>query len=152
MNIIREMAAAGCFIGLALYAADILKPDDRFAVQVRLVFSLVFIIVIITPFMKGDIRGITESVSEKVCSSDVYSISSSVERDMTENIEKNTERSLGLALSERGISHSDLRVTAVINENYSVSITSISLHTENKSAASAIIKELTGNEACIEFT
>ena len=152
MNIIREMAAAGCFIGLALYAADILKPDDRFAVQVRFIFSLIFITVIITPFMKGDIREITESVSEKVCTSDVYSISSSVEKDMTENIEKNTERSLSLALSERGISHSDLRVTALINESYSVSITSISLHTENESAASEILRELTGDETCIEFT
>lgn len=155
MELIKSMAASGCFIGIAVCAADILKPDERFASHIRFVFSIIFLIAFLTPLIKSDTADILKDAAMAGKNIEYTDIDKAARTDMKNFIEKNTERSLGEIFEENDIKYSMIDVSVTVDESSHVELCGISICTENNGKAERLLRNELGEEvpiSCIDHS
>lgn len=150
MEIIKAMALSGCFIGVALCAADVIKPDEKFSAQIRLVFSAMFILAFLAPLKNMELSEVYDGSFGD--SEAVYSgIGSAADEDMKYFIEKNTERAVMEMLKERGVEVDLVKVRVSIGDDSAVKVEEIAVAADNEQAVRRILTEEIGEDTVVEF-
>lgn len=148
MEIINAMVASGCFIGIAVYAADIIRPDDKFSSQIKFVFSAFFIIAFLSPLMMCFNSNIEmPDISDK--NVEYTDIESAAMEDLKYFTEKNTENAIYDILNEAGINCENVNVVCELKNGF-IKISKIELRTSSNSSAEIILAEKFGKDVIID--
>lgn len=144
------MTLCGCFAGLALSAAGMLRPDDRTGKILRTVFSLVFIVIFISPL--SDIRDNMADVQAFSQSGMITKedLEKAVEEDIVRYSSATVSDSLGEILRNRDIPFSEISADINIDEGRSISISKIYIASERFEEAREAVKEAVGNDIEIQ--
>ncbi|MBP1565007.1 MAG: stage III sporulation protein AF [Oscillospiraceae bacterium] len=149
MEILEKMTCAGCFIGIAVSAADMIKPDDKFSAHIKMMFSVMFMMAFLSPVVKGDI---SETIKNSIhTNSDISytSLSEAAENEMSRFIEDNIENSLSELMNTAEISFDEISVKININDDNSIDISEIYLDADDFDKAQKLIKKEIGKEVLI---
>jgi len=141
MEIISKMVASGCFIGIAICAADIIKPDDRFSGHIMLIFTLVFF----SPLIKNKPSEILNCQAEYDSEMMEGSVGNAVDDEMKKAVEQNISNSLGGKLEEENILYDEISVNVNIDESSSIIINEVYITTQNFDEAKKIIENQLGS-------
>ena len=145
MEIISKMVASGCFIGIAICAADIIKPDDRFSGHIMLIFSLIFTLVFFSPLIKNKPSEILNCQAEYDSEMMEGSVGNAVDDEMKKAVEQNISNSLGGKLEEENILYDEISVNVNIDESSSIIINEVYITTQNFDEAKKIIENQLGS-------
>lgn len=145
MEIISKMVASGCFIGIAICAADIIKPDDRFSGHIMLIFSLIFTLVFFSPLIKNKPSEILNCQAEYDSEIMEGSVGNAVDDEMKKAVEQNISNSLGGKLEEENILYDEISVNVNIDESSSIIINEVYITTQNFDEAKKIIENQLGS-------
>lgn len=149
MEIIEKMACAGCFLGIAVSAADIIKPDDRFSTHIKMLFSVMFILAFLSPVINGDIPEILQSSISTNSEVSYTGLDKACENEMKRFVEKNIARSLSELMESEGITYDEIFVNVNINEDSSIDISEINIKSDNFCEAEEFIKNEIGKEVLV---
>jgi len=144
------MTMCGCFAGLALSAAEMLRPDERTGKMLRTVFSLIFIVIFVSPLskIKGDAEHIRTFSSSGIITQ--KELEKAVEEDIVRYSERTVSDSLGEILRNRNIPFSEIYADVNIDEGRSISISKIYIASEKFEEAREALKEAAGNDIEIQ--
>ena len=137
MEAFRLMAGTACFLGIVITIFSSLYPSDKFAKQMKIIFSLIFILSVIKPVAQGkfDFPEFSETVS---VSADYYSSLNDNAFDyFIRSVESNISFSLGSALNEKNIYPLEIQTSVNISDSGSISINEVRLVLEDMSEYSA---------------
>ena len=149
MEIISKMVASGCFIGIAICAADIIKPDDRFSGHIRLIFSLIFTLVFFSPLIKSKPLEILNCQAEYDSEVMADSVGNAVDAEMKKAVEQNISNTLGGKLREENILYDEISVNVNIDDSSSIIINEVCITTQNFDEAKKIIENQLGSGVII---
>ncbi len=135
MEIFRKIAGTACFLGIVITIFSSLYPSEKFAKQMKIIFSLIFILSVVKPFLAGridipEINGTVAASTEKYEAMNeeayYYFISS---------VESNISASLETALNEIGIYPVKIETSINISDSGGISINEVRLFLENEDKA-----------------
>lgn len=131
MEAFRMVSAAACFLGIVITIFSSLYPSDKFAKQMKMIFSLIFVISIMKPLLSGkfDFPIISEAVA---ASADYYSSLNDNTYDyFIRSVESNISHSLETALNEKNIYPKEIETSVNISDSGSISINEVRLVLED---------------------
>ena len=140
MQAFRLMAGTACFLGIVITIFSSLYPSDKFAKQMKIIFSLIFIISIIKPAVQGkfDFPELSETVS---ASADHYSsLNDSTYDYFIRSVERNISFSLEASLNEKNIYPQEIETSINISDSGSISINEVKLVLEDMSVYPEAVK------------
>ena len=140
MEAFRLMAGTACFLGIVITIFSSLYPSDKFAKQMKMIFSLIFIISVIKPVAQGkfDFPEFSETVS---ASADYYSSLNDNTYDyFIRSVESNISFSLENALNEKNIYPREIQTSVNISDSGSISINEVKLVLEDMSEYPEAVK------------
>ena len=140
MSAFRLMAGTACFLGIVITIFSSLYPSDKFAKQMKIIFSLIFVISIIKPVVQGkfDFPEISETVS---ASADHYSSLSDNTYDyFIRSVESNISTSLEAELNKKNIYPGEIETSINISDNGSISINEVKITLNDMSEYSEAVK------------
>lgn len=145
MDSIISAVKSVCIISAAICIIDLLASGTKFRNQIKFLLNLVFILVIITP-ITGEISEFSIPDVENYFNTD-YSKSEEVyykelERQTSENISSVLKAQIEAA----GIICYKLETSINISKTNSISISSVTISTDNFEEAAAIIRNSLGSE------
>ncbi len=150
METFRAVSFTACFLGITAAIFSSMYPSEKFAGQMKMIFSLIFILCLIKPFAKGSFE--LPEISETVAaSSDYYSyLSESADEYFIRSVENNISASLEAALREAEIYPLEVKTSINISENYSISINEVEIvldEPDGSEAARRCVSEKLGGDA-----
>ena len=125
------VSATACFLGIVITIFSSLYPSDKFAKQMKMIFSLIFVISIMKPLLSGkfDFPVISETVA---ASADYYSSLNDNAYDyFIRSVESNISFSLEAALNEKNIYPREIETSVNISDSGSISINEVRLVLED---------------------
>ncbi|MDR0917780.1 MAG: hypothetical protein LBM93_00795 [Oscillospiraceae bacterium] len=126
------MIFSACMMSLIICIADMLKPNENYDKQLKILFSLMFILSILIPISKADFNFDFKEVN----STDIQYNENLLESE----IEVNIERNLSTKLKEQGLTVENLDITMNISDSGSISISKVDFSTSDDKTAENIIK------------
>jgi len=140
------MTLCGCFAGLALSAAELLRPDERTGKMLRTVFSLVFILIFVSPVLSAvnDTADIMTFSQPGLITQE--ETEAAVEEDIVRYSSDAVSESLGEMLKNRNIPFSEISADVNIDEGRSISISKIYIASGKFEEAREAVKEAVGND------
>lgn len=142
MEMIKTAAFNGCVAGLIICAAGTLISEEKFSSQVKLIFSAFFIMVTLSAFRGIDFENI--SVNEISMNEGYENIERKFDEEMEERIRKNTEYSLREKFHSLGLNFTEITADVQVESNGTVNLLSVSVCTDNPTAAEKILREELG--------
>lgn len=140
----NKMIISGCFIGITVSAADILKPSEKFAGNIRLVFAAVFLLVLFTPLINGSFS-LSDELSDSVSANAYVSdIENGVNNEMKSIVEKNLSASLREQLAAQNINCKEISVIVNIEDDYSINISEVYVTGGYSKKTEEVIKNVLG--------
>lgn len=125
METFRAISLTACFLGIVIAIFDGLYPSEKFAGQMKIIFSLIFILCLAKPVAEGKFK-LPEIADTVAASSDYYSeLSENADEYFIGSVENNISASLTAALNEAKIYPSEVKTSINISENYSISISEV---------------------------
>lgn len=118
MEILRSSAASACILGIIFAVSENMLPSEKFAKQMKLIFSLILIAVIAAPFTEGEISLDSFDMPEIAEEDSTFIYNSSFNSLVSDNISDN----LGKELSEMGIFPVKISVDINNSQDNSISI------------------------------
>lgn len=125
METFRAISLTACFLGIVITLFSTLYPSQKFAKQMKIIFSLIFLLSIIKPVVNGklDFPDIGEAVS---ASTDYYrEISDNTDEYFILAIESNISTTLTAELQAQNIYPEEIQTSINISENNSISISEV---------------------------
>ena len=144
MESFRLMAGTACFLGIVITIFSSLYPSEKFAKQMKIIFSLIFIISVIKPVVQGkfDFPDLNETVS---ASADYYSsLNDSTYDYFIHSVESNISFSLETELNKKNIYPLEIQTSVNISDSGSISINEVKLVLEDMSVYSEAVKCIRG--------
>ncbi len=127
METFKMIAGTACFLGIITAIFGSMYPSEKFAKQMKIIFSLVFILSVAKPVISGRISfpDIEETVS---AGSDQYSsINDRTYEYFISSLEKNISLSLEAKLNEIDIYPAEIETSINISDSGSISISEVRL-------------------------
>ncbi len=149
MDIVEKMASAGCFLGIAMSATNMIRPDDKFSSHIRFLFSVMFALVFLSPVINGEFGGILRESVYTNSQSTYTGIDDAIETEIYTYIRKNIEKSCYDILYGQGIILDEISVNINIEENNGIDITGIYLNTNQFDKAKEILQKEIGGDVLI---
>ena len=140
METFRLMAGTACFLGIVITMFSSLYPSDKFAKQMKIIFSLIFIISVIKPVAQGkfDFPELSEAVS---ASTNYYSSLNDNTYDyIIRSVESSISFSLETALNKKNIYPLKIQTSVNISDSGSISINEVKLVLDDMSVYSEAVK------------
>ncbi|MCM1023394.1 MAG: stage III sporulation protein AF [Prevotella sp.] len=154
METFRAVSVTACFLSIVIAIFGSLYPSEKFAGQLKMIFSLIFILSLIKPVLNGKLNlpEITETAAAST--SDYEALRSGADEYFIRSAEKNIGAVLEASLHEIGIYPEEIETSINISENYSISINEVKivLKTENAGSAEAAksrVSEQAGDSAAV---
>lgn len=145
MDSFRSIAFTACFLGIVITIFNSLYPSDKFAKQIKTIFSLIFILSIAKPIVSGKISfpEIGDTVS---ASAEHYeTLNDNTYKYFISSVENNISAALETKLHEKNIYPEEIETSINISENGSISINEVKITlndmTESYEARRCIIDE-----------
>ena len=144
MDTFRAVAGTACFLGIVITMFSSLYPSEKFAKQMKMIFSLIFILSIVKPFVSGrigfpDLRGIVPA------SSDHYeAVSENTYDYFIDSVERNISSSFENELNKINIYPVRIETSVNISDSGSISINEVRLvlkDTDDLPAAAECIRK-----------
>lgn len=125
MESFRLMAITACFLGIVITIFNSLYPSEKFAKQVKIIFSLIFILSIIKPFAAGKLY-LPESERAVSASAESYNaLGDNVYGYFISSVEENISASVAAKLREKNIYPEEIKTSINISDNGSISINEV---------------------------
>lgn len=140
METFRATAFTACFLGIAIAVFNSLYPSEKFAGQIKIIFSLIFILSVIKPIASGkaDIPETAAAASSVSGSADYYSsVSDRADEYFIRSVENNISSVLESALHEIEIYPEEIETSINISENYGISINEVKIVLNGRDAHGA---------------
>lgn len=140
METFRTIAFTACFLGIAIAVFNSLYPSEKFAGQLKIIFSLIFILSVIKPIASGkaDIPEIAAAASAASGSADYYSsMSDRADEYFIRSVENNISSVLESSLHEIEIYPEEIETSINISENYGISINEVKIVLNEQNAHEA---------------
>lgn len=152
MDIFRSIALTACFLGIVTAIFSSLYPSEKFAGQIKIIFSLIFILCLVKPIAEGKLRlpEISETVS---ASSDYYSgLNANADDYFIKSVENNISAALEGCLHEEKIYPEEIKTSINISDNYRISIREVEIVLDDPTcseAARRCVSDRIGEDAAI---
>ena len=152
METFRTVSLTACFLGIVIAVFSSLYPSDKFAGQIKIIFSLIFVLSLIKPIAGGrlDIPEIAETAS---ASADQYAaLRDGADEYFIRSVERNISASVEAALREIEIYPEEVETSINISENYCISISEVKITLESSADAEFArrrVSESIGNDAAV---
>ena len=140
MQAFRLMAGTACFLGIVITMFSSLYPSEKFAKQMKIIFSLIFIISVIKPIAQGkfDFPELSETIT---ASADYYSSLNDNAYDyFIRSVESNISFSLENELNGKNIYPLEIQTSVNISDSGSISINEVKLVLEDMSVYPDAVK------------
>lgn len=118
MDTLCSAAASACILGIIFAVSENMLPSEKFAKQMKMIFSLILIAVIIAPFTEGEISLDSFEMPDITDKDSTFIYNSSFNSLVSDNISDN----LGKELSEMGIFPVKISVDINNSQDNSISI------------------------------
>ena len=121
----RAISLTACFLGIVITIFSTLYPSQKFAKQLKIIFSLIFLLSIVKPALNGSFTfsGISEAVS---ASTDYYQqLSDNTDEYFIRAVESNISTTLTAELHVQNIYPEEIQTSINISENNSISISEV---------------------------
>ena len=127
METFRAMAGAACFLGIVITVFSSLYPSEKFAKQMKIIFSLIFILSVVKPVIGGKI--VLPEMGETVAvSTERYEAMNEETYDyFIRSVESNISASLEALLNEINIYPDKIETSINISDSGSISINEVRL-------------------------
>lgn len=144
MESFRLISITACFLGIVITIFNSLYPSEKFAKQVKVIFSLIFILSIIKPFAAGK-TALPETEYAVSASAERYeALGDSAYGYFVSSVESNISASLAAKLREKNIYPEEIETSINISDNGSISINEVKITLKDitqRSEAERCIKE-----------
>lgn len=152
MESFRLISLTACFLGIVITIFNSLYPSEKFAKQVKVIFSLIFILSIIKPFAAGKLA-LPESDYAVSASAERYeALGDSAYGYFLSSVENNISASLEAKLREKNIYPEEIETSINISDNGSITINEVKItlkDTAERSEAERCIKEATESSVTV---
>ena len=152
METFRAVSLTACFLGIVISVFNSLYPSEKFAGQLKIIFSLIFILSLIKPIVSGRLE-LPEIAEAAAASSDYYeSLGGKADDYFVRSAENNISAAVESILHENGIYPEEVETSINISENYSISISEVKIELENAADAETArrcVSEQIGNNAAV---
>lgn len=115
MELLKRVILSACFLSIAISLADSIKPGERFARQLRLIFSLIFVSGIIAAAASSDLEFELPAAAGVEELDGYINISETADQAVLSTAENSVIDTVGRILTAEGISFE--KITANINMN-----------------------------------
>lgn len=150
MESFRTISLTACFLGIVITIFNSLYPSEKFAKQVKVIFSLIFILSIIKPIAAGKLIQTDYAVS---ASAERYeALGDSAYSYFLSSVENNISASLEAKLREKNIYPEEIETSINISDNGSITINEVKItlkDTAERSEAERCIKEATESNVTV---
>ncbi|MDE6762469.1 MAG: stage III sporulation protein AF [Oscillospiraceae bacterium] len=152
METFRAISLTACFLGIVIAVFNSLYPSEKFAGQLKIIFSLIFILSLIKPIASGrfDLPEIAEAAA---ASSDYYeSLGERADDYFVRSAESNISAVVESILHENEIYPEEVETSINISENYSISISEVKIALKNAADAESArrcVSEQIGNNVAV---
>ena len=152
METFRTVSLTACFLGIVIAVFSSLYPSDKFAGQIKIIFSLIFVLSLIKPIAGGrlDLPEIAETAS---ASADQYAaLRDGADEYFIRSVEKNISSSVEAALREIEIYPEEVETSINISDNYCISISEVKITLESSADAESArqrVSESIGKDAAV---
>ena len=152
METFRAVSLTACFLSIVIAIFSSLYPSEKFAGQLKIIFSLIFILSLTKPITKGKLD-IPEIAEAAAASSDYYeSLSGKADEYFVRSAENNISAVVESLLHENEIYPEEVETSINISENYSISISEVKITLKDASGAETAkrcVSEQIGNNAAV---
>lgn len=145
METVKSAVMAVCAVSAARCVIGNIVSASKLKNQVALILNLLLAVTMFTPFAQGFSGFNMPDISSYEFGAYDYSGDPYAEA-LVRQTEENISAVLGQQLSGAGIKYSELVIDVNISADYSISINSVTVTTEDFEAASLILKSCLGNE------
>ncbi|MCM1328569.1 MAG: hypothetical protein NC253_03935 [Ruminococcus sp.] len=127
MESFRAIAFAACFLGIVITIFNSLYPSEKFAKQIKTIFSLIFILSVAKPIAAGKIE--FPEIGDTVSASAEYysSLNDNTYSYFISSVESNISAALAGKLREKNIYPEEIETSINISENGSISINEVKI-------------------------
>lgn len=145
MDNLSAAVKAVCMISAAICVVESLTAGTKFRNQIRYILNLIFVIVIAAPLVKGGFELELPDLSQYELS-DNGEIETLYNEAMLEATSANISSVILSQLEAAGINCSEIETSVNISETNSISISSVTISTDNFEAAAEIIRNSLGSD------
>jgi len=154
MEVFRAISRIACFIGIVIAIMDALYPSEKFAKQIKMIFSLIFLLCIAEPIASGKITLPDEFISAEASSDKLSGTYDKTYDYFINSVENNISTSLKAKLSENEIIAEEILTSINISENNSISISEVEIvlsDADDNQQAEKIIRSEAGENVSVKF-
>ena len=147
MEHLQAAVLAACVMSMVTGMLQLLRPNEKFDRQLRLLTAGIMLFSVLIPLMQG----ISEiqpdwNFLEPQSVEEESSITEQVQEQLTTQIEQNLEQNLQVSLETHGIVVTDLTVCAHISEEQRIDISSVHVVCDAPGAAKQLLQADLGEE------
>jgi hypothetical protein len=154
MDAFRAISRIACFVGIVIAAMDALYPSEKFAKQIKMIFSLIFLLCIAEPIASGKIALPDEFISAEASADKLNRVSDKTYDYFIKSVENNISTSLKEKLKEHEIIAEEILTSINISENNSISISEVEIvlsDIADSQQAAEIIRNEAGENVLVKF-
>ncbi len=145
MDGFKSMIRAVCIISAAICLIEQLTSGTRFRNQMKFLLNMIFVMVIAAPFAKGTLEFELPDINKYLMPD-----SSESQEIYHDELERQTSENISAVLMEQinaaGINCTGIEMDINISETNSISISSVTVESDNFEAAAEIIRNSLGAE------
>ncbi len=155
METFRTIAFTACFLGIAIAVFNSLYPSEKFAGQLKIIFSLIFILSLVKPIASGKVDIPEIAAAASAGSADYYSsMSGRADEYFIRSVENNISSVLESSLHEIEIYPEEIKTSINISENYGISINEVKIvlgaqNAYDAETAKRCVSDRIGNTAAV---
>ncbi len=147
MEQLTTAVLAACAVSMLTGMLQLLRPNEKFDRQIRLLTAGLLAMSVLTPLLQG-IRTLTPDwdLLTTEASDSTYDFTEAVREQTEKQIQENLERTLRAELQAQGVSVTALEVTIHISEEDSIDITNVTAESDTPAAVKRILRAYLGEE------
>lgn len=146
MERLQAAVLAACVMSMVTGMLQLLRPNEKFDRQLRLLTAGMMLFSILIPLMQGISEIQPDWNFLEPQSIEESSITEQVQEQLTTQIEQNIEQNLQVSLETHGIVVTDLTVCAHISEEQRIDISSVHVVCDAPGAAKQLLQADLGEE------
>lgn len=154
MDSFKAVTAAAGLTAAVISFSESIYPSEKFAVQLKYIFSVMILLTIAAPFVSGeaDIEAVSYSIKQQV--EQTYSCEEGVFDYFKDSVESNISTAITEQLEKNMINVSEIKTSINISDSGSISINEIEIAVENAAREGeiiALIKEYVQDDTIIKI-
>jgi hypothetical protein len=154
MEAFRAVSRIACFVGIVIAIMDALYPNEKFAKQIKIIFSLIFLLCIAKPIASGEIALPDKFISAEASTDRLSRTPDKTYDYFIKSVENNISTSLKEKLNEHEIIAEEILTSINISESNSISISEVEIVLSDSSdsqKAEEIIRNEAGKNVTVKF-